>query len=108
MSKTPPQVADQEDDNGIDGDDDGDMVDVINVSPQVARFQLDGMRYKLKPGQVSQCRATYARPMKLRPGADPIPSVIDRETNGRVLCVEDPRAKKALGARLAASAPATA
>lgn len=100
MSKEAPKKPDEEDEDDVIP---SDLVQIVNVSSQMAKFELDGMKYKLRPGQIGECRASYARPMQLQKSADPLPSVVDRETNGRVLCVEDPRAKRVLGNRAAAA-----
>jgi hypothetical protein len=80
-------------------DDDGEIAqfqpnqtEVINISGQNIRFEVDGNRYVLRPGQVVSLHNAYALPRQMQKNKDPIPSVIEMLTAKQVLAVTDPRA----------------
>jgi len=82
------------------------MADVINVSGREFPLEIGtsagrGPRiFKLKPGGVADVDDAYAEPRYPAEGRDPIPSVVERISNGCVLPATDPRAKDLYAAHL--------
>lgn len=68
------------------------VVCVYNGAP--VRFTIAGRKYLMRHGDIAYVEANYAIPRQLQPGADSIPSVIELETNRKVLPVQDPRVPK--------------
>ncbi len=79
-------------------DEESNTVEMINVSAEVVKFEVDGTRHKLAPLQTVTIHRAYALPKQLQPGRDPIPSTVEMLTNKKVLPVDDKRAKSAVGA----------
>lgn len=69
------------------------MIEVINISSERAVFVLDDYKYVLKPRETAKIHKNYGQNRQLQEGKDPIPSVIELETNGKVLPVTDKRAR---------------
>lgn len=69
------------------------QTEVINISAGNIRFEIDGNRYLLKPGQVVSLHNAYALPRQMTKGKDPIPSVVEMLTSKMVLAVSDNRAR---------------
>ena len=67
--------------------------EVINISSEVVKFDVDNMRIVLKPGEKITIHKNYAFPRKLKKERDPIPSVVDLLTGGRVVATTDRRAR---------------
>lgn len=90
--------------------DDGEtnLVDVINVSGETLRFELDGNKYKMAPKDVIKINKAYANPRQLQEGKDPIPSVVELLTNKKVLSVTDKRVRSLLGNATPTQTPAPA
>lgn len=72
---------------------DSNQTEVINISSHPVRFEVDGNRYVLKPGQVVSLHNSYALARQMTKGRDPVPSVIELLTGRQVLAVTDPRAR---------------
>lgn len=77
-------------------DQESNAAEVINVSGEVVRFEIDGIRYKLSERERITIHQNYALPRHLKKDKDPLPSVIDMLTGGKVLHVEDKRARGAV------------
>lgn len=84
-------------------DEESNTVNVINISPEIAKFELAGTRYRLSPGEVLPVHKAYGLPRELKKGSDPLPAVVELLTGKRVVHTGDPRAKAAMTARAAAS-----
>lgn len=99
MSQAQTEDLQRLDDDEIVGD---GTTEAINVSSDVARFEIDGVRHAMKPRERRRFPTGYCaqRVFTGSSGAkrDPLPSVIELLTNKRVLPVADPRAK-ALGVK---------
>ncbi len=78
---------------------DSNQVDVVNISAQVVRFEIEGNRYVLRPGQTVSLHKSYALERKHAKNRDAIPSVIEMLTSKMVLQVNDHRARGAVGRR---------
>lgn len=80
-----------------DADDDFDpkssMVEVVCLQGG-AKFAIAGRRYKMRPGDIAQVEGAYGTPRLMRPGSDPLPSVVELLTGRKVLPVLDPRVDK--------------
>ncbi len=74
------------------------QTEVINIAAHPVRFEIDGNRYILKPGQVVTLHNAYALARQLQKNKDPIPSVVEMLTSKMVLAVTDPRARHMLAA----------
>lgn len=74
---------------------DSNQVEVINVASQMVRFEIDGNRYVLKPGQTVALHRSYALPRTVA-GRDQVPSVVELLTSKQVLSVTDKRASAVL------------
>lgn len=66
--------------------------EVVNISSNVVRFELDGLRHVLKPGERTNVHTNYALQRRFAENRDPIPSAIDLMTGGAVVSVTDKRA----------------
>lgn len=93
------QVQDEDDDGGQD-----DLVEVINISGEIMRFELDGAKYKLKPKQTVKVHQSYGTAKKLQSDRDAVPSTVELLTNKKVLPITDSRAKQFLSAAQAQEA----
>lgn len=71
-------------------------VEVINISGAAARFEIEHQLIELRPLEKVKILEAFALPRTLQAGRDPIASVVDLQTGGRVVHVGDPRAKVAL------------
>ncbi len=69
------------------------QIEVINISAGNVRFEIEGNRYILRPGQVVSLHKSYALPRSMVKGKDPVPSVVELLTAKQVLAVTDPRAR---------------
>lgn len=99
-----PELMDEIDDDEITTG--GTMVPVVCIhqGPPV-RFTISGRKYKMAYGDVENIEVAYATPVQVRPQTDPLPSVIERMTNRKILPVNDARVDKdADGSPLAAQA----
>jgi hypothetical protein len=85
----------------LDEDEDSNMEEVINISSEVMRFELDGMKFKLQPKEVVQIHRNHAIPKILQKDRDPVASTIEMLTNKKVLSVKDKRARAALSGKAA-------
>ncbi len=74
------------------------QTEVINIASHPVRFEIDGNKYILKPGQVVSLHNSYALAKQLQKNKDPIPSVVEMLTSKMVLAVTDPRARHMLAA----------
>lgn len=74
-------------------DAESELIEVINISADKVVFIIDSYRHVLKPKEISKIPTVYAMPRKLQPDRDPIPSVIELETGGKVLPVTHSKAK---------------
>ncbi len=74
------------------------QTEVINIAAHNVRFEIDGNRYILKPGQVVSIHNSYALARQLQKNKDPLPSVVEMLTSKMVLAVTDPRARHMLTA----------
>ncbi len=74
------------------------MTDVINISASNQRFEVDGSRYLLKPGQVVPIHNAYALPRQMTRNKDAVASAVELLTNKCVLPVTDPRARAMVSA----------
>lgn len=72
---------------------------IINVSSEEVRFELDGLDYVLKPRETLATHANYALPRKMADNRDPVASVVDLLTGGKVLHIGDRRARAAVASR---------
>ncbi len=72
---------------------DTNQVDVINISSNVVRFEIDGNKYVLKPRQTTKLHKSYALMRKMSADRDPLPSQIELLTSKRVLAITDERAR---------------
>jgi hypothetical protein len=68
-------------------------VDVINIGSTPMRFEIDGVRYKLAPGEMTKIHKAYALPRQMQAGKDAVPSAVELLTNKQVLWVGDKRAR---------------
>jgi hypothetical protein len=66
--------------------------EVVNISSNVVRFEIEGLRHVLKPGERASIHVNYALPRQFANNRDPIPSAIDLMTGGAVVSVLDKRA----------------
>lgn len=82
-----------------DQEQESNAIEVINVSAEVVRFEIDGTRHKLKSLEAVSINKAYALPRQLQEGRDPVPSTIELLTNKKVLAVNDTRAKGAVASR---------
>lgn len=82
-----------------DEDNEPNTIEVVNISAETMKFELDGVRFKMAPKSVEKIHKNYATPMILQEGRDPIPSTIERLTNRKVLPVTDKRAKAVMATR---------
>ena len=73
-------------------DQDTNQVEVINIASQTVRFEIDGNRYVLRPGQTCSLHKSYALARKTAKNRDAIPSVVEMLTSKQVLSITDPRA----------------
>jgi hypothetical protein len=80
-------MSDQEDQ--IDDDDDdrqpSNMEVCFNVSAETVKFEIDGTRYRMKPGDRITLNVAYTRPSVMMQGRDPVQSVVERLTSRKVL-----------------------
>jgi len=74
------------------------QVEVINISDQPMRFNLDGMIYVLEPLERAKVHSSYTKNRQMQPKRDPVKPILELMTNGKVLPVTDPRAKEAVAA----------
>lgn len=72
-------------------------VEVVNIAPQVMKFNIDGVDYELKPKETMKISPSYALPRQMQKDKDPVPSVIELMTGGNVLATSLPKARRALG-----------
>lgn len=72
------------------------QVEVINISSTNVRFEIEGNRYVLRPGQTVSLHKSYALPRSMVKGKDPVPSVVELLTAKQVLAVTDSRARHAV------------
>ncbi len=86
-------VLDPEDNEGEIEQFQTNQTEVINISGQNVRFEVDGNRYMLRPGQTVSLHNAYALPRQMQKNKDPIPSVVEMLTSKQVLSVTDPRAR---------------
>lgn len=75
---------------------DNNVQEVINISSENVKMQIGDMRVTMKPGDRLQVHRNYAFPRQLREGRDPIPSVVELESGGKVVPTTDPRARSML------------
>lgn len=68
------------------------VAEVINVSSETVRFEIEKIRYKLPPRGIAQIHKAYAVSRVMQEGRDPVPSSIELLTNKKVLPVTDKRA----------------
>ena len=87
-----PELAENVDENGVEFND-TNQVEVINISGHNVKFDIDGNRYLLKPGQTTRLHKAYALPRSMAAERDPLPSVVEMLTSKKVLAITDPRAK---------------
>lgn len=69
---------------------------IINISSENVTLELDGLEFRLKPYETTKTHANYALPRLLQKGRDPVASVVDLLTNGKVVDTEDRRARAAM------------
>ncbi len=79
-------------------DDEANTAEVINISSEPVKFELNGVRYKLAPKERLQVHKNYALPRIMMAGRDPVPAAIELLTNGKVILATDKRARVAQGA----------
>lgn len=79
-----------------DDERDSNVVQVVNTSSEIMRFEIDGVRFKLKHGERAQIHKTHATARAMQPGRDPVPSTIELLTNKWVVPITDPRASSFL------------
>lgn len=77
----------------IEGEDDN-TEEVVNISGEPAKFVIDNNRITLPPGGRVRIHRAYATKTRLAPDRDPIDSVVERLTNGRVVPASDKRVPK--------------
>lgn len=70
-----------------------ESVSIINVSSESVSFELDGLEHTLRPRESMKTHASYGLPRHLQKGRDPVASVVDMLTNGRVVHEGDRRAR---------------
>ena len=70
---------------------------MMNISSDTVKFELDSLRYKLKPKETTRIHRNYALPRQMQPDKDPVPSVVELLTGKKVLAMSDPRVKSAIG-----------
>jgi hypothetical protein len=73
--------------------------EVMNISNNIIRFELDGARYKMGPKETRRIHKNYATRMLMREGRDPVPSTVELLTNKQVLPIDDPRVRSFLPLR---------
>jgi len=74
------------------------QVEVVNISSNNVRFEIEGNRYVLRPGQTVSLHKSYALPRAMVKGKDPVPSVVELLTSKQVLAVTDQRARQVVSA----------
>lgn len=67
--------------------------EVVNISSETVKFDIGDMKIVLKPGERIAIHKNYAFPRKLKQDRDPLPSVVELETGGRVVATTDRRAR---------------
>lgn len=67
--------------------------EVVNISSETVKFVIGEMKIVLKPGEKIAVHKNYAFPRKLKKDRDPLPSVVELETGGRVVPTSDKRAR---------------
>lgn len=80
-------------------DTDSDAQEVINISSETVKMNIDGMRVTLKQGDRMRVHKNYAFPRQFRPDRDPLPSVVELESGGRVVPTSDKRAQSFIRSR---------
>lgn len=70
------------------------LVPVVNHSAATVKFKIGTRVYLMRSGQVENLEAAYGAPRQVRAGGDALPSVVELETNRKVLPVADPRVQK--------------
>jgi hypothetical protein len=78
-------------------DPENDLVEVVNISSEIMKFELERIKYKLKPKEVVKIPKAYAMVKVMAEGRDPVPPTIELLTNKKVLPVTDKRAKAVMG-----------
>lgn len=79
-------------------DEDENTIEVINISSETMKFEIDGMKIKLAPKERFKIHKNYATPRVMQPERDPVPSTIELLTNKKVLPINDKRVRAVLGA----------
>lgn len=78
-------------------DDEVNTVEVMNISSEIMKFEISGVRYKLSPRETAHIHKNYAIPRIMQEGRDPVPSVIELLTNRKVLPTSDKRVRAMTG-----------
>jgi hypothetical protein len=76
-----------------DDDQETNMAEVVNISGEIMRFELDGQRFKLKPGETASVLKQHVVMRRTAPDRDPVQSTIALLTNNKVVAIDDPRAR---------------
>lgn len=74
-------------------------VEVVNISSERMKFELEGQMHVMKPGDRRRVPRYLTVSRVMQKGKDPVPSAIELLTNKKVLPITDPRARAALGIR---------
>ena len=70
-----------------------DSQEVVNIAAESVRLNIGGMRVTLKQGDRMRVHKNYAFPRHFRQDRDPLPSVVELESGGRVVPITDKRAQ---------------
>lgn len=73
------------------------LVTIYNISGQRATFELDGAIHVLKPRESAKIHEAYTKPRQSVPGRDPVPSIIEMLTDGRVLPETHKKCRQVMG-----------
>ena len=76
-----------------ENDQEENTVEVINISSDIVRFELEKTRYRLAPKERMRVHKSYGLPRQLQDGRDPVPSTVELLTNKKVLPISDKRAR---------------
>lgn len=71
--------------------------EVVNISSEIMRFELDGIRYKLGPKETTRINKVHTISKKTAPGRDPVAPTIELITNKKVVPTTDKRARAVMG-----------
>lgn len=76
---------------------DDNTIEVINISSETLKFELEGMKFSIKPKERIRVHKSYATPRLMQQGRDPVPSAVELLTNHKVLPITDKRVRAMIG-----------